>query len=82
MKPARNVLLSGAGFTKNFGGYLGPEMWSVIFSQNEISRQPELRKYLLNNLDYETVYQEVLDSDELDEGVKKPSVQPFRRPTR
>jgi hypothetical protein len=26
------VLFTGAGFTKNFGGFLAKEMWSKIFN--------------------------------------------------
>ena len=30
------VLLTGAGFTKTFGGYLASEMWATILNQPEI----------------------------------------------
>jgi len=65
VKPAKRVFLTGAGFTKNFGGYLGAEMWSVIFSQKEIGRRTELRNHLLKTLDYEDAYNSVLYSDQL-----------------
>jgi hypothetical protein len=62
-KPAKNVLLTGAGFTKDFGGYLASEMWAVIFRQPGIRRYPNLRKRMLERLDYEAFYHEVLSSE-------------------
>jgi hypothetical protein len=62
-KPAKNVLLTGAGFTRNFGGYLAAEMWAVIFRQPEIRRYPNLRKRMLEGLDYEALYHDVLSSE-------------------
>lgn len=63
MRPAKNVLLTGAGFTKDFGGYLGDEMWAAILSQKEISTYPKLRQILLSLRNYEQAYQEVLESE-------------------
>ena len=56
IQPARNVLLTGAGFTKSFKGYLASEMWILIFNHPDIVRHPRLRQYLLENFDYEEVY--------------------------
>ena len=67
----RQVLLTGAGFSKDFGGYLATEMWSVIFSQPEIEQHSGLRKHLLNQLNYELAYSEVMHSDRFDEDVRK-----------
>lgn len=63
MRPAKNVLLTGAGFTKDFGGYLGDEMWAAILSQKEISTYPKLRQILLSLRNYVQAYQEVLESE-------------------
>jgi hypothetical protein len=63
MRPAKNVLLTGAGFTKDFGGYLGDEMWAAILSQKEISTHPKLRQILLSRQNYELVHHTVLESD-------------------
>lgn len=63
MRAAKNVLLTGAGFTKDFGGYLGGEMWAAILSQKEISKYPKLRQKLLAQLNYEQAYHEVLESE-------------------
>ena len=62
-RPTKNILLSGAGFTRDFGGYLGSEMWAVIFRQPEVRQHPNLRKRMLERLDYESLYHEVLSSE-------------------
>jgi hypothetical protein len=55
------VLLTGAGFTKPFGGYLASEMWATILNQPEIQNSPELLKGMrdLENLDYEKFYEDI-----------------------
>lgn len=65
-KTAEVLLLTGAGFTKSFGGYLSSEMWAAIFNQPEIKKYPGLRKALLSdpNLDYESIYDKVLSQSE------------------
>src|SRR6267143_3018187 len=65
MRPSRNIILTGAGFTKDFGGYLGGEIWSAIFSQREIAQNQKLRLKLLEEMNYEAAYHDVLDSREL-----------------
>lgn len=62
-KPAKAVLLTGAGFTHTFGGYLASEMWAVILSQPEIRKNEALRSLILEELNYETLYQRVLSGD-------------------
>lgn len=59
--PAKNVLLTGAGFTKSFGGYLASEMWAIILNQPEVSQDPKLRRELLKKLDYERCYDYILN---------------------
>lgn len=55
------ILLTGAGFTKNFGGFLGSEMWSQIFTEAEIQSNDRLRDVLLQgNCDFETAYSTVM----------------------
>lgn len=55
------MVLTGAGFTKNFGGFLGSEMWSQIFNDTAIQDSPKLRELLQDNYDFEAIYSEVLD---------------------
>lgn len=60
---ASNILLTGAGFTKNFGGLLATEMWSRIFNHEEVQSRPQLKKLLLNDFDYESIYYKVIDGN-------------------
>lgn len=62
IQSTENVLLMGAGFTKNVGGLLGSEMWAKIFSHEKIQAQPRIQKLMLNDFDYESVYHTVLNS--------------------
>lgn len=62
---SRNILLTGAGFTKNFNGLLAKEMWSKIF--NQIQTYPRLKQLLFNNPDYESIYHDVMTGDYDDE---------------
>ncbi len=62
----RLVLLTGAGFTKNFNGFLAREMWSKIFNHAQISRQERIKNLLSMDYDFESVYSKVvhgIDSD-------------------
>ena len=59
LKPSKLVLLTGAGFTKSFGGYLSSEMWAVILGQPEIQQNLRLRQLLLNNFSFESLYETV-----------------------
>lgn len=58
----KNILLTGAGFTANFGGPLAREMWSKILNNPKIENLPEIKKILLSNFDFEEVYSEILRS--------------------
>jgi hypothetical protein len=55
------VLLTGAGFTKTFDGYLASEMWAAILNQPEIQNSPELLKGMrdIDKLDYEEFYEQI-----------------------
>jgi hypothetical protein len=57
----KTVLLTGAGFSKNFGGYLAKEMWSKIFNHPDIKKFPLIEKKLKSNFDFESVYADVLE---------------------
>ena len=63
------ILLTGAGFTHNFGAPLASEVSSLIF--NSISENPQLRELLRNNFDYEDVYQTVMQSSAYDATTKE-----------
>ncbi len=55
-----HILLTGAGFTKNFGGPLARELWSLIFSNPILDRASRVRDILRHNFDFESAYNEVL----------------------
>ncbi len=54
------ILLTGAGFTKNFGGFLGNEIWAQIFNEPEIQNNENLRNLLQEDYDFESVYSSVM----------------------
>lgn len=66
---AEDILLLGAGFTKNFGGLLASEMWAEIFNHEKIQSQPKIKKLMLNDFDYECVYYSVLEGFKDKEGL-------------
>jgi len=68
----KTILLTGAGFSKNFGGYLGREMWAKIFNNPDIDAVPGgIRPVLRNNFDFESVYADVLADPNLKNEEKK-----------
>jgi hypothetical protein len=60
----RNLLLTGAGFTHNFGAPLARGLWNKIYTAKAVRDQTILIELLhKNEPDFETVYQEVIDGD-------------------
>lgn len=55
----KTVLLTGAGFTANFGGLLAREMWSKILNNTKMERLPAIKVLLRNDFDFESVYAQV-----------------------
>jgi hypothetical protein len=60
MKFARKLLLTGAGFTKNFGGPLASAVQNDICNHSAIKADPILKKLADDNDDFEFVYNQVL----------------------
>lgn len=60
MQTKQLILLTGAGFTKNFGGFLGSEMDAQIFNDVEIQNNDNLRDLLQEDCDFESVYSSVM----------------------
>ena len=60
-KTCEYILFTGAGFTKNFGGLLAKEMWSKIFNNRKIQNCPRIKKLMINDFDYESIYQKILN---------------------
>jgi SIR2-like domain len=54
------VLLTGAGFTRNFGAPLAADVWALLFSHPDVGRQPKVRNLLQNEFDFEHVYHEIM----------------------
>lgn len=55
------ILLTGAGFTHNFGGFLAKTMWAEIHNRfqryNQGSEHTKLLKQIKRNFDYEELYE-------------------------
>ncbi len=60
----KNILLTGAGFTKNFGGFLAKEMWQQILNHKSVQNQERIVKILENDFNYESVYYKVVEGEE------------------
>ena len=60
---SETVLLTGAGFTHNFGGFLAADMWDEIHNNfqrnNPNNKKSEILKIIKNNFNYEELYQTV-----------------------
>ena len=48
IQSSKHVLLTGAGFTKNFGTPLASEMWAEIFNHKKIQAHPKIKKLMLD----------------------------------
>jgi len=60
----KTVLLTGAGFTKNFGGFLGEEMWAEIYNDpkvQDVSQSANVKTFLGEENNYEIVYDNIVD---------------------
>jgi len=60
---SKTILLTGAGFSANFGGYLAEEMWSIIFNHPEVQKHPAVREFMLSPIgkyNYESIYHKVV----------------------
>ncbi len=60
-----NILLTGAGFTYDFGGFLASEMWALIFNHQLVQKRPSVRRIMLEDFDYESVYERILEDTTL-----------------
>ncbi|MCK4585135.1 SIR2 family protein [candidate division WOR-3 bacterium] len=63
LEVAERILLTGAGFTHNFGTPLAKGMWAEIFNHKEVQSHSRLRNLMLNNFDYESVYYSVMEGE-------------------
>lgn len=65
MNTTSRYLLTGAGFTKNFGGLLAHEMWSRIFNNARVQALAPIRERLLGDSDFESVYHNVVTGNDV-----------------
>ena len=55
------ILLTGAGFTHNFGAPLSKGMWSSIFNHAQVQINSRLKSLLLRDVDFESVYHSITE---------------------
>ena len=73
MKPSSDLfILTGAGFTKNFGGLLGQDIWLEIFNNSRIQASPKIKNVLgqESNFNFERAYSTVIKSRDFTQGEK------------
>jgi len=58
--PKKQILLTGAGFSKPFGGYLASEMWAAIFNKLNTDHTQNAQRLLRGELNYEAAYDAVM----------------------
>ena len=58
---SEHILLTGAGFTKNFGAPLAIEMWATIFNHKIIQAQPRIKELMMDDFDYESIYTSIIE---------------------
>ncbi len=66
-KTCEHILFTGAGFTKNFGGLLAKEMWSKLFNNSKIQSCPRIKKLMINDFDYESIYHKIINGNYTEE---------------
>ena len=67
----KHVLLTGAGCTRNFGGFLANEMWAWIFNDSNIEKNHQLKGLVKTDFDYESIYYKVIDGIGFNDDEKK-----------
>ncbi len=69
-EPAQHVLLTGAGFTHNFGGFLAEQFWVELLNQPAVGQNPKLLSLLKKDFDFEAIYTHILESDKYSQDLK------------
>ena len=64
---SEHIILTGAGFTKNFGGLLASEMWAIIFNHKKIQDQPKIKKLMMDDFDFESIYYRIMEGSYSDD---------------
>ncbi len=55
-----NIILTGAGFSADFGGFLAKEMWSKIFNNPKLNDAPKIKQELKKDFDFEKIYSRIV----------------------
>ncbi|MFH1347724.1 MAG: SIR2 family protein [Candidatus Margulisiibacteriota bacterium] len=71
MTDKKVLLLTGSGFTKNFGGFLASDMSEMLYTDPNIIGLPDVRQMMKDNFNFENVYTLVMNDDAYDPTVKK-----------
>lgn len=66
IQSSKHILLTGAGFTKNYGTPLASEMWAEIFNHKKIQAQPRIKQLMKNDCDYESIYYSIMEGSYTD----------------
>lgn len=64
---AKTILLTGAGFTHNFGGPLADGMWAIVFNHSKVQKQTRVKNLMLQDFDYESIYHKILKAESIEE---------------
>lgn len=77
----KNILLTGAGFSADYGGFLSTQMWAKIFNNKELDPYPGVKNVLRKDFDFEFAYWQVMKSatysDEAKKAMKKAIVEAY-----
>jgi len=57
------ILLTGAGFTHNFGTPLAKGMWSLIFNHEQVQTNSIVKNLLLKDVDFESAYHSITEGN-------------------
>ena len=57
----RHILLTGAGFTHNFGTPLADEMWSAIFNDEQLQAEFKIKNLMKAIWNYEKIYNIIME---------------------
>ena len=71
MPSSRFVLLTGAGFTHNFGAPLASELWAAILNHEAVQNTPRVREAMLSDFDFESFYHRVISGKRIKEQKNK-----------
>lgn len=66
-----NILLTGAGFTRDFGGFLAEEIWAHIYNHPAVRACPKVAQKMLSDFNYESIFNAILKSNEYDNTEKQ-----------